>query len=94
MVQNIDVSRARKELSSLMDRAYFENDKFIILRRGIPMAAIVSMNYIEDKFSRTTVENKTKDASVELFGIWKSKKKSTIKIADDLRKKAWESHAN
>jgi antitoxin (DNA-binding transcriptional repressor) of toxin-antitoxin stability system len=93
MVQKIDVSEARKNLSSLIKDAYFEGNQFILMRHGIPMAAIVSMDYLKET-PRITEKNKIKTTDIELYGIWKKKKKSTTGIADKLRKKAWDSHVS
>lgn len=91
MVQKIDVSKARSTLTKLMEKAYFRGEEFILLRRGIPMAIVSSIN----KSVRTPEAAKTygKKEVTRLFGIWKNKKGSTIKIADHLREIAWRRHA-
>ncbi len=91
MVQKIDVSKARTELPKIMEEAYFEDQQFILLRRGIPMAAIVGINKImNNKLAKTS----KKKEITRLFGIWKKKRESTIEIANNLREKAWKYHAS
>jgi len=92
MLQKVDVSKARETLSSLMEQAYFGGEKFVILRRGIPMAVIMGIGEID--VSPQKISPIKKEVCLRLFGIWKTKKGSSSKIADSLRKKAWESHAN
>lgn len=90
MVQKLDVSKARSQLPNLMEKTYFEGQEFILLRRGIPMAAVVGINKLERKES---LRPSMKKNTTRLFGIWKNKKAKTVEIADSLRKLAWNSHA-
>lgn len=90
MVQNIDVSKARSELPKIMEKAYFENQKFILMRRGIPMAAVVGIDNLK---SSTSTKTSRKKEITRLFGVWKKKKESTIQIANTLREKAWQRYA-
>ncbi|MBI4067557.1 hypothetical protein HY407_04185 [Candidatus Gottesmanbacteria bacterium] len=89
MVQKIDVSKARIELPKIMDEAYFEDQQFILLRRGIPMAAIVGIKNI---MNNKVIKTSQKKEITRLFGIWKKKKASTTQIANNLREKAWKYH--
>jgi len=83
-LQTIDVSQARKELSSLMEAVYFEKQNFVLARRGIPMVRLVPVDKLEGK------KTSKKKIDTPLFGIWKSDKKSTPFLAKKLREKAWE----
>lgn len=84
MLQVIDVSQARKDLSKLMNAAFFEQQNFILTRRGIPMAQL--MPIIKSKNKKATKKN----INTALFGIWKSRKQKTATLAKKLRKMAWE----
>ncbi len=42
MSQNVSVTDAKKRLSELMSRVAYNNERFLIERRGKPMAALVS----------------------------------------------------
>ena len=43
MEKNLSVADAKKHLSELMSRVAYNNERFLIERRGKPMAALVSV---------------------------------------------------
>ncbi len=89
MLQKIDVSDAREKLSSIMDKVYFSGEKFLILRRGIPMAVISGIMEYEGKNKKDKIKKKA--IKSPLFGIWRNIKGTNIEINRTLREKAWES---
>lgn len=92
MLQKIDVSKARNELSTLMEKVYFDGQKFILLRWGIPMTVMTKITEAKEMIKPSSAVRVRKVTG--LFGIWKKRKGSTLELADYLRRKAWESHAD
>lgn len=84
MLQTVDASQARKNLSDLMNAVFFQQQNFLLTRRGIPMAQL--MPVVKSTYKKASRKN----IDTALFGIWKNKKEKTTILAKKLRKIAWE----
>ena len=85
-LQTVDVSQARKKLSNLMNAVFFEQQNFVLTRRGIPMAQLMPVAEPKLPYKKANIKN----IDTALFGIWKKKKEKTATLAKKLRKTAWE----
>lgn len=80
----IDLTRAREDLSRLVDDVYLNKNKaYIVYKRKIPLAMLVKF---EDRVAVVANEVERK-VDAGLFGIWKGKKNSNI--MSNIKKKAW-----
>lgn len=82
-IQSIDVSKARKTLSSLMEKVYFKKQRFVIERRDIPMAVVIPIEDFQKIKSRPPrIQNEIKE---KLKAVEKISKLG-LKISDDWEK--------
>lgn len=81
----VSVSYARQNFPQLVNRAY-AGEEFLVVKNNIPVVTIQKSVQINSDRSK-------KRALSSVFGLWKDrpdmKGKTTIEIADELRKKAW-----
>lgn len=82
-LNTVDISTARKELSRIFDKVFFDRQIYVVMKRNIPIVKIIKA----DEAVAKTIKTKLVDTS--LFGIWKDKKEKTTTIAYNLRRKSW-----
>lgn len=97
-MQTLNITEARKRLPELVKKAYLDSKSFTITKGGISMAKITKADKTgaKTKTSKKNIEKAIKMAG-KINGIWNDKRwknKSSVEIANYLRKKAWNSHAS
>ena len=66
MSENLSVADAKKRLSELMSRVVYNNERFLIERRGKPMAALVST----EDLARLERDTKSPQGLLAAVGAW------------------------
>jgi len=64
--KKISVADAKKHLSEIMSRVAYNNERFLIERRGKPMAALVSA----EDLVRLDMEHKAPQGLIAAVGAW------------------------
>ncbi|HLB60352.1 MAG TPA: type II toxin-antitoxin system prevent-host-death family antitoxin [Patescibacteria group bacterium] len=89
MVQTLSSSEARERFSSLIDDVYFRGNDIVVKRNGVPLVRIIKYANKNDR----VLSQKKKSLKLRTFGMWKDKKGTTLEILEELKSKAWRSHA-
>lgn len=81
-MKQLNISDARQNLSKLLENIYFQGEEVLITKNNIPLVKITAIG----KSEKLVKERKIVPGA---FGMWKTLKDDTVKIAQELRKESW-----
>lgn len=94
MNKKLSVADAKKHLSEIMSRVAYNNERFLIERRGKPMAALVSAQDL----ARLEQESKAPGGLLAAAGAWSELDEDEIdQFVQDIykqREEAWDREIN
>ena len=68
-VQKVSVAHAKAKLSELLARVAYGGDRYVIERRGKPVAALVGVDDLK-KLDKATAEAPEPEGALALVGLW------------------------
>jgi prevent-host-death family protein len=89
--KKISAAQAKAKLSELLARVSLTEERYVIERRGKPVAALVSVQDLEQLVANAVPDQENSNAFLELAGLWSGI--MTDEEVDDFLKAVYEERA-